>query len=175
MWDCSCPKGVPTEVGCPWQWGMFIGVGFPGAEGAYGEGALTRVPLYTGLMGGCPWGSPGTGESEGAPLGLGNPYMLGISPWVWVPPWDVPRGQGVPSTHLLQRGVLDSVGIVVVVDDLEVGDRWAGPRSHKPHVQGGLPCPPCLHTEVGGGPHLHPCNTLSSHCRAHGTHGTHSP
>lgn len=83
-----------------------------------------------------------------------------------------PHGSRCPSTHLLQRGVLDSVGVVVVVDDLEVGNGWAGPRPHEAHVQGGLPRPPRLHAEVGGGPHLHPCTTSSSHC---GTHGTHSP
>lgn len=84
-------------------------------------------------------------------------------------------GQGATRTHLLQRGVLDSVGIVVIVDDLEVSNSRARPRPHEPHVQGGLPCPPCLHAEVGGGPHLHPCTTSSSHCRTHGTHRTHSP
>lgn len=81
------------------------------------------------------------------------------SPRVGVPPFP---GQGAPSTHLLQRGVLDSVGIVMIVDDLEVGDSWARPRPHELHIQGGLPCPPRLHAEVGGGPHLHPCDIMKS-------------
>lgn len=140
------------------------------------------VPLYTGLYGWMSLGEPREwGANEGAPLGYpmgwgasacwgprqGVTLWVGVPRVVEVPPWDVPMGQSAPSTHLLQRGVLDSVGIVVVVDDLEVGDRWAGPRPHEPDVQGGLPCPPRLHTEMGGGPHLHPCNTSSSHCRAH--------
>lgn len=163
----GCLWGGGAHGGAPTHWALRVDV-LQGAQGMGSmRGSLLGYPM--GWRAPICWGPP----HRVTPPHRGPPHRVtpgvGVPRLVEVPPWDVPTGQGAPSTHLLQRGVLDSVGIVVIVDDLKVGDCWARPRPHKPHIQGGLPCPPCLHTEMGGGPHLHPCNTSSSHCRAHST------
>lgn len=84
---------------------------------------------------------------------MGCSYRMGCP--CGVPVWD-----GV--SHLLQGGVLDGVGVVVVVDDLEVAHGRALPRPPKLHVQLSLAGPLRLHREVGGLPHLHACAAPSA-------------
>ena len=57
--------------------------------------------------------------------------------------------------YLLNGGVADGVGVVVVVDDLEIPDGFAFQGPHEADLRGGLACPLGVNGEVGRLTHLH--------------------
>lgn len=97
-------------------------------------------------------------------VGCCNGWLNGTATMGWTP-WDGPHGMAAmgwlprvpPPAHLLQGRVLDGVGVVVVVDDLEVAHGRALPRPRKLHVQLGLARALRVHREVGRLAHLHTC------------------
>lgn len=57
--------------------------------------------------------------------------------------------------HLLDRGVFNSVGAIMIVDDVKVTDRLCLVRSSELSIKFSFACGLCVHSEVSGFVQLH--------------------